>query len=100
MRFEDTNDGNFNIVAINEYLQDDERFLPIRISCSAHTLNLIGTTDSFNALANESYAEMYVDVFRKLNLLWNASTSRLKSENIQKYLGKKNNTQNTLEPNL
>lgn len=62
-------------------------YLPIRIACAAHTLNLVGKTDSFNALLDNDYAEMYFDVIKKLNAIWKFSTnSRKRVELVEKIL--------------
>lgn len=64
--------------------------LPSQIKCSAHTLNLLGKTDSFNALLDDKYCDIYGEVFTKLNLIWGSSTSsRANSEIVEKYLNRK-----------
>lgn len=63
------------------------QFLPIRVACAAHTLNLVGKTDSYDALTDEGYADMYFSVIRKLNILWDTSTKGRKNpEIVAKYL--------------
>lgn len=68
-----------NIEADAELINNAPAFLPIRIACAAHTLNLVGKTDSFNALVDFEYSELYFDVMKKLNAIWNASTSSRKN---------------------
>lgn len=64
--------------------------LPSHIKCSAHTLNLVGKTDSFNAMLDDEYSEIYGRVFTKLNVIWASSTSsRKNSELVEKYLERK-----------
>lgn len=63
--------------------------LPSRISCAAHTLNLIGKLDSFNALADQEYSERYISVFTKLNLIWKHASTRLGRELFARYLNGK-----------
>lgn len=36
--------------------------LPIKIDCAAHTLNLIGKVDSFDALTDDEYSSQYITV--------------------------------------
>lgn len=61
--------------------------LPNRIDCSAHTFNLIGKVDSFNALkTNVTYGRQYVSVFTKLNEIWRVNSTRLGRETFRKYL--------------
>lgn len=67
--------------------EESKNFLPIRIACAPHTLNLVGKTDSYNALLDEEYASVYMGVMAKLNCLWTTSTrSRKNSEVVEKYL--------------
>lgn len=63
--------------------------LPSRIDCGAHTLNLVGKVDSFNALSDESYCMQYVAVFSKLNAIWKHSTTRSGKELFERYLANK-----------
>lgn len=74
-----------------QQLSDDgtnqKRILPIRVSCAAHTLNLIGKTDSYKALENNDYAEQYYSVMKCLNVIWKNS-SRKNSETVERYLGR------------
>lgn len=64
--------------------------LPSQIKCSAHSLNLLGKTDSFNALFDDKYCDVYGEVFTKLNVIWAMSTSsRANSESVEKYLVRK-----------
>lgn len=68
----------------------DDVQLPSHIRCSAHSLNLLGKTDSYNALLNEKYGNIYGRVFAKLNVIWSSSTSsRKNSELVEKYLDRK-----------
>lgn len=68
----------------------DDVPLPSRVECSAHTLNLIGKTDSFEALLNDKYGDTYGRVFTKLNMIWSSSTSsRNNGEMFDKYLDRK-----------
>lgn len=64
--------------------------LPSQIKCSPHSLNLIGKTDSFFALLDEHYNEVYTRVFTKLNVIWAALTSsRKNSELVEECIGQK-----------
>lgn len=65
-----------------------KQFLPIRISCAAHTLNLIGKVDSFNALAVDDYATEYFSVMKTLNTIWQKTDgkSRKNQEMVERYL--------------
>lgn len=64
--------------------------LPSQIKCSAHSLNLLGKTDSFNALFDDKNCDVYGEVFTKLNVTWATSTSsRANSESVEKYLARK-----------
>lgn len=59
--------------------------LPDRIDCSSHLFDKIGKIDSFNAVLNEDYCDIYTKVMDKLNLIWNVTQSRLKLELFEKY---------------
>lgn len=50
--------------------------LPSQVKCSAHTLNLLGKTDSFNALLDDEYCNIYGEVFTKLNVIWSSTSGR------------------------
>lgn len=64
--------------------------LPNRSDCGAHTLNLIGKVDAFDALkADSTYRQAYVSVFTKMNAIWRINSTRLGREMFRKYLGKK-----------
>lgn len=66
---------------------DVAAFLPSRIDCSAHSFNLIGKTDAFNALdGRNEYSQQYVSVFTKLNEIWRKNSTRLGRETFQRYL--------------
>lgn len=59
-----------------------------RLSCNAHNLNLIGSSDSLRAHRNKQYSSIYANVFEKLNMLWHYSGLQASSEIIIKHLGK------------
>lgn len=64
--------------------------LPPRIACAAHTLNLIGKVDAFNAFSDQKYQRSYTSTFKVLNVIWNKSTvGRKNSELFEQYLNKK-----------
>lgn len=68
----------------------DIAFLPNRIDCGAHTFNLIGKVDAFNALKSSStYSRQYVSVFTKLNEIWRVNSTRLGRETFKKYLNER-----------
>lgn len=91
--FIESTDGDFVIhdVLLPTNTDDaDDDPLPSQIKCSPHSLNLVGKTDSFNALLDEKYSDIYGRVFTKLNVIWATSTSsRQNSELLEKYLGRK-----------
>lgn len=64
--------------------------LPNRIDCGAHSLNLVGKVDAFDALnSNSEYSRQYVSVFTKLNEIWRVNSTRLGRETFQLYMNKK-----------
>lgn len=63
--------------------------LPSKIDCGAHTLNLIGKVDSFNAMSDREYSTQYVAVFSKLNSIWKHSSTRKGRELFTRYLNGK-----------
>lgn len=63
--------------------------LPNRIACAAHSLNLVGKLDSFDALIDEDYKTRYTNVFVKLNAIWKVSSTRLGRECFSRYLNGK-----------
>lgn len=73
---------------LNPDLADiNSAYLPIRVACAAHTLNLVGKTDSFNALVDNDYSETYFDAIKKLNAIWKYSTnSRKRVELVERIL--------------
>lgn len=90
----ESSDNDFVLHDILIPIDDDDDShdvpLPSQIKCSAHTLNLLGKTDSFNALLDENYSTIYGRVFTKLNIIWSSSTSsRYNSEMFEKYLERK-----------
>lgn len=82
-----------NAVALefeNRLNREPTSFLPIRVACAAHTLNLVGKTDSYDALLNKDYAEVYFSVIKKLNIIWDTSNrSRKNCELVEKYLNRR-----------
>lgn len=87
-------DSGFRIIPLpenmtKEVIQDVNMIamLPSRIDCSAHEFNSIGRTDSFAALRNDqTYANQYIAVFRKLNGIWKMNSTRLGRETFNRYL--------------
>lgn len=73
---------------IKEVVDDSDScaFLPSRIDCSAHNLNLIGKLDAFGALNDKLYAARYVSVFKKLNAIWKKNSTRKGREIFDHYL--------------
>lgn len=72
---------------VNDIDKNSAAWLPSRIDCSAHGLNLIGRKDSFNALKNDNlYAARYISVFKKLNAIWRLSSTRKGREAFDFYL--------------
>lgn len=72
---------------IDEDDVDGAVLLPSRVDCSAHGFNAIGRNDSFNALKNdEVYAAQYISVFKTLNGIWKANSTRLGRETFNTYL--------------
>lgn len=65
----------------------DQLVLSNHMRCNAHTLNLVGSTDSLRAHRNQQYSRLYLSVFEKLNMLWHFSAIQHSSEIIKKYLG-------------
>lgn len=59
--------------------------LPTRVDCSSHLIDKIGKIDSFNAVLDEDYCDIYTKVMNKLNLIWAVTQSRLKLELFEKY---------------
>ncbi|XP_031632092.1 uncharacterized protein LOC116346286 isoform X2 [Contarinia nasturtii] len=59
--------------------------LPTRIDCSSHLFDKIGSKDSFDAVLDDTYCDKYSKVMDKLNLIWNVTQSRLKTELFEKY---------------
>lgn len=89
----DTNESDFKISEmpshITQKIIDDTSAIVLlsnRIDCGAHTLNLIGKTDAFDALKNVTYQQQYVSVFTKLNQIWHVNSTRLGRETFHKYL--------------
>ncbi|KAL5245976.1 hypothetical protein ACI65C_013384 [Semiaphis heraclei] len=61
---------------------EDEICLPDHLTCSAHTLSLIATTD-VNKIEDHSYKQISKPVFEKLYSFWNlVSRSSVASDNI------------------
>lgn len=58
-----------------------------RLSCNAHNLNLVGSTDGLRAHRNKQYSKKYSAVFEKLNMLWHYSGLQASSEIIIAHLG-------------
>lgn len=75
---------------MNQHIIDDmnsEAFLLNKIDCSAHTLNLIGKVDAFDALDGDNgYSDQYVSAFTKLNEIWRKNSTRLGRETFRRYL--------------
>lgn len=66
---------------------DSAAFLPSRVDCSAHSFNLIGKVDAFDALdGNNDYSHQYISVFTKLNEIWRVNSTRLGRETFRRYL--------------
>lgn len=76
------------VQSVVDDLEDNSvAFLPNRIDCSAHALNLVGRKDPFHALkSDELYAARYISVFKKLNAIWRISSTRLGRETFDYYL--------------
>lgn len=97
---DDNDDENIALHDLNEFEQilakeiesadceTNTKFLSIRISCAAHTLNLIGKVDSFHALAVDDYASEYFSVMKTLNTIWQKTDgkSRKNQEMVERYL--------------
>lgn len=85
---------NFRIQEIpnemNQHIIGDmnsQAFLLNKIDCSAHTLNLIGKVDAFDALdGHNKYSDQYVSAFSKLNEIWRKNSTRTGRETFQRYL--------------
>lgn len=74
---------------IQKVIENNEQhvLLPNRIDCGAHTFNLIGKVDAFKALDNNAeYSRQYVTVFKKLNAIWKANSTRKGRETFKKYV--------------
>lgn len=94
--FSDPSDETFNVDEMpNRILQqvvDDLNaagtvMLPSRIDCCAHEFNSIGRTDSYNAMKTDPiYCAAYVIVFKKLNAIWKANSTRLGRETFNRLL--------------
>jgi len=54
---------------INSSDNDDKIWLPDHLTCAAHTLNLIVTTD-VNRIVDQSYKQISKPVFEKLYSFW------------------------------
>lgn len=81
--YEDETDPPFTINEIST--ENSDFLLPSRVDCSSHLLDKIGKIDSFNAVLDEDYCDIYTKVMGKLNLIWNVTQSRLKLEIFEKY---------------
>lgn len=70
-----------NLINNNNFL------LPHHLRCASHTLNLLATTDFFNALKGSTASRIHYSVFGKCTALWNASRRPKSSEIIHDALG-------------
>ncbi|EFN74674.1 hypothetical protein EAG_05270, partial [Camponotus floridanus] len=70
-----------NLINNNNFL------LPHHLRCASHTLNLLATTDFFNALKGSTASRIHYSVFGKCTALWNASRGPKSSEIIHDALG-------------
>lgn len=74
------------LFTVNEILTENlDVPLPTRVDCSSHLFDKIGKIDSFNAVLDGNYCDIYTKVMGKLNLIWNVTQSRLNWELFEKY---------------
>ena len=71
-----------------ELEEPNDFVLPTHIRCFAHTLNLVASSDSSNALKNEHYKKAFGTAMDKCKKTWNLlSKSSQASETAHEYLG-------------
>lgn len=82
----DENIGRKNVSSIffNQDIQEQENdnryYLPNYITCVAHSLNLISTTDIFK-IADETYVSLSTKTFNKLQAFWNLLSRSTEASN-------------------
>lgn len=85
--FPDERNASTSSLSANLINNNNNLVLPHHLRCASHTLNLVTTTDFYNALKHSTASRIHYPVFGKCTALWNASRRPKSSEIIHDILG-------------